>query len=716
MQRGNSCAFESIYQAVLPRWRLLRRRDGTQYTSDCRRAVFMNLRPSAHYPSLFRADPERAGAWRVCLTLEEAREATHAPLPQDVDSVDSDGDIAADVRHDALPGPGELVPLTELQTLISEAIASNGGSAPFDFIYDHVSRNRKKLKGRDGQPRNTDAKRAILASLSKNINSQPLFQRDARNPGAWMLGVYNPHYTRLNSAAATTASTTTAPDAEAPAALPTRAVPVSPAEPADAKEAKETNAPQREEVQVTDLHECMAEAIAASPLAVADAPQIAAFVTLRWPALLPRLAPSFQTTTPESAVHAALANVPSSLIRRLSSHHALYSLGKRGRVWATETGRMAQATPAAAVHAPPTAYASFAALIRKRCVEEGAVEVNVGEELAASPVDPATRLARPARPFKRRVEDAPVQERSLMAEAVAEAEAEADIEQAEADAAEEGEETALTDLQKLIWNGIEAHGGCATFDQVVNEVAKSYGNLRRRDGSPYHSDCRRSVQASLSAHPHHPGRVFVRHATNKDLWLIAPEARSRAPRDLPPQPGGPLLESDSSASHSPMSTSSVPRAVPPSLALSTAAAAAARPSGPASSLTDMQKLLIRIIMNAGGAAAFQHIIEQVSRQWSSLKRRDGSSYSSDSVRAVKASLSNNTYSVPIFKRDARNADLWLVADRSFADLVLSEDAGRPGAPAVQPCSSANCGADSDVSLSVSDESAADVMVGRRRTK
>jgi hypothetical protein len=268
-------------------------------------------------------------------------------------------------------------------------------------------------------------------------------------------------------------------------------------------------------------------------------------------------------------------------------------------------------------------------------------------------------------------------------------------------AADDAEETALTDLQKLIWNGIEAHGGCASFDQVVAEVAKYYGNLRRRDGSPYHSDCRRSVQASLSAHPHHPGRVFVRHATNKDLWLIAPEARSRAPpRDLPPQPvshasaglapaltAAAVLESDASSTQSPMSTSSVPTRVPPSLALP-----AAPRSTSTTSLTDMQKLLIRIIMNAGGAAAFQHIIEQVSRQWSSLKRRDGSAYSSDSVRAVKASLSNNTYSVPIFKRDTKNPDLWLVADSAFADAVLNDE---------QP---ARVRSEEDVSASVSDES------------
>jgi len=90
----------------------------------------------------------------------------------------------------------------------------------------------------------------------------------------------------------------------------------------------------------------------------------------------------------------------------------------------------------------------------------------------------------------------------------------------------------------------------------------------------------------------------------------------------------------------------------------------------------MQKLLIKIITLNGGSCPFQTIIDEVSKSSTKLKRRDGTHYSSDSVRAVKASLSNNTYSIPIFKRDQNTPDCWLVADKMFVDAVVSEDEQR----------------------------------------
>jgi len=90
----------------------------------------------------------------------------------------------------------------------------------------------------------------------------------------------------------------------------------------------------------------------------------------------------------------------------------------------------------------------------------------------------------------------------------------------------------------------------------------------------------------------------------------------------------------------------------------------------------MQKLLIKIITSNGGSCPFQNIIDEVSKSSTKLKRRDGTHYSSDSVRAVKASLSNNTYSIPIFKRDPNVPDCWQVADKMFIDAVVSEDEQR----------------------------------------
>jgi len=94
-----------------------------------------------------------------------------------------------------------------------------------------------------------------------------------------------------------------------------------------------------------------------------------------------------------------------------------------------------------------------------------------------------------------------------------------------------------------------------------------------------------------------------------------------------------------------------------------------KPSSGPGALTDMQKLLIKIITLNGGSCPFQTIIDEVSKSSTKLKRRDGTHYSSDSVRAVKASLSNNTYSIPIFKRDQNTPDCWLVADKMFVMLL-----------------------------------------------
>lgn len=68
------------------------------------------------------------------------------------------------------------VNLTALQLLISRCIIEKGGACDFETIHQYVSHNRDQLRGRDGQPKSTDCRRAILASLSKNTRTQPLFQ------------------------------------------------------------------------------------------------------------------------------------------------------------------------------------------------------------------------------------------------------------------------------------------------------------------------------------------------------------------------------------------------------------------------------------------------------------------------------------------------------------------------------------------------------------
>lgn len=56
----------------------------------------------------------------------------------------------------------------------------------------NLLQNWDGLRTKDGQ--STDCKRAILASLSKNIRTQPLFKRANDTKWWWLLGEYNPLY------------------------------------------------------------------------------------------------------------------------------------------------------------------------------------------------------------------------------------------------------------------------------------------------------------------------------------------------------------------------------------------------------------------------------------------------------------------------------------------------------------------------------------------
>jgi len=62
----------------------------------------------------------------------------------------------------------------------------------------------------------------------------------------------------------------------------------------------------------------------------------------------------------------------------------------------------------------------------------------------------------------------------------------------------------------LIVDAILAVGGSATTDEINEHVAKQWGGMRRRDGTPYTNDSRRAVAASLG----HNSPIFkVSYAT-----------------------------------------------------------------------------------------------------------------------------------------------------------------------------------------------------------
>jgi len=78
----------------------------------------------------------------------------------------------------------------------------------------------------------------------------------------------------------------------------------------------------------------------------------------------------------------------------------------------------------------------------------------------------------------------------------------------------------MTDLQFLIAEAIEMNGNWANFDQIYDYVVKFFDGLRRRNGSHYSSDCRRTIQTSLSSRP------FFKRESRKSIpiWALTKKA------------------------------------------------------------------------------------------------------------------------------------------------------------------------------------------------
>lgn len=56
----------------------------------------------------------------------------------------------------------------------------------------------------------------------------------------------------------------------------------------------------------------------------------------------------------------------------------------------------------------------------------------------------------------------------------------------------------LTELQVLMMKAIQEHSGSASVDAIYRSVLREWGNVKKRDGSLYNSDCKKAVKASLS--------------------------------------------------------------------------------------------------------------------------------------------------------------------------------------------------------------------------
>mmetsp|Transcript_22681 Transcript_22681/g.38496 ORF Transcript_22681/g.38496 Transcript_22681/m.38496 type:complete len:237 (-) Transcript_22681:573-1283(-) len=89
----------------------------------------------------------------------------------------------------------------------------------------------------------------------------------------------------------------------------------------------------------------------------------------------------------------------------------------------------------------------------------------------------------------------------------------------------------LTDLQKLIIMAIKHHSGMASTEDVEEFVSKYWGNLRKRDGTPYSYDCRRVVIASL-ANTSNPRPLFQRVQPERDIWQLGDRITEFLPEEL----------------------------------------------------------------------------------------------------------------------------------------------------------------------------------------
>eukprot|EP01124_Arcella_intermedia_P032862 TRINITY_DN7747_c0_g1_i1.p1 TRINITY_DN7747_c0_g1~~TRINITY_DN7747_c0_g1_i1.p1 ORF type:complete len:501 (-),score=109.54 TRINITY_DN7747_c0_g1_i1:100-1452(-) len=73
---GEPCHFEKIYEYVSARWKNMnfKRKDGTPYSNDCRRAILANLRENAYQVSLFKKDKQLPHCWWFRRTIEEIKQ------------------------------------------------------------------------------------------------------------------------------------------------------------------------------------------------------------------------------------------------------------------------------------------------------------------------------------------------------------------------------------------------------------------------------------------------------------------------------------------------------------------------------------------------------------------------------------------------------------------------------------------------------------------
>eukprot|EP01125_Pyxidicula_operculata_P018779 TRINITY_DN6714_c0_g1_i2.p1 TRINITY_DN6714_c0_g1~~TRINITY_DN6714_c0_g1_i2.p1 ORF type:complete len:348 (-),score=43.05 TRINITY_DN6714_c0_g1_i2:85-1128(-) len=202
LQNGEPCPFEKIYEFVSANWKGMRRRDGTPYSTDCRRAIQANLRQNPNHISLFIKDTDSQNSWRLCHTIEESmrskeklkdREAKLSSLIVGGPRTRSQ-DKSKSNRHSATLGlkAQKNEELTAMQTLISSAIESKSKPITIGEIEKYVVQYWKDLKGTEISKPKTTIRKIVQLSLVKNNGFLPVFMRDPANWIVWKFASNHP--------------------------------------------------------------------------------------------------------------------------------------------------------------------------------------------------------------------------------------------------------------------------------------------------------------------------------------------------------------------------------------------------------------------------------------------------------------------------------------------------------------------------------------------
>lgn len=152
--------------------------------------------------SLFIRDKSKKDVWYLdekALQFEEKKDERKEQrkrkrsIPENVMGIDKKkGNICMDIE--ALIKRINESKLTNLQILMSICILeSPKHETKLEAILEYIKNNQKYFTSKDGTPKSTDAKRAILASLSKNASTKPLFIK-GNEEGTWRIGPQNLFY------------------------------------------------------------------------------------------------------------------------------------------------------------------------------------------------------------------------------------------------------------------------------------------------------------------------------------------------------------------------------------------------------------------------------------------------------------------------------------------------------------------------------------------